>query len=49
MRDGAGEAADSSEFFALDEYGFGFFLSSDFKDDGSDGLDGTVGVTVTRP
>ena len=48
MRDGAGEAADGGEFFALDEGGFGLFLGGDLEDDGGDGLDGAIGVVDGR-
>ncbi len=48
MRDGAGEAADGSEFFTLNEGGFGLFLGGDLEDDGGDGLDGAVGVVDGR-
>ncbi len=43
MGDGAGEAADDGELFALDESEFGLALLGDFERGGADGLNGAVG------
>ena len=42
--DGAGQAANGGELFALDESGLGFFLVGHLEDDGGDGFDGAVAV-----
>ena len=48
MRDGAGEAADGGELFALNEGVFRLLLMGDLEDDGGDGLDLAVGVVDGR-